>query len=89
MKISSYFVESTKLRRKIKMDKETNYRLLGIYETLELLAKASHINMTLIWMTATMAVIAAINSLIQVYVYKWLVFMIVSLCSLIIYNVRK
>lgn len=57
-----------------------------IWETLDLLFKATQVNTILIWLTATMAIIAAINSLTgQTVLVKAIIFMFVGLVSLAMY----
>lgn len=73
-------VEPTKAPEKEYIDKD---------EALEKLLKASDMIITLVWMAATMSIIAAINSLDgQTVLIKGLIFMIVGLVSLVIYNKR-
>jgi len=56
---------------------------------LDLLFKAAQINTTLIWMAATMATIAAINSLTgSTVLIKAVIFMMIGLISLVMYKKR-
>jgi len=75
----------------IEKDEKERQSQYNIGQAFEDLFKATQINTTLIWMAATMAVIAAINSLtgtLRTIIAKSLVFMAISLVSLWIYNKR-
>jgi len=62
---------------------------IGKEEALEKLLQIADINNLMIWTAATMSIIAAINSLTgPTVITKCLVFMIISLVSLIIYRKR-
>jgi len=60
--------------------------MTDIKEALEDIFKAIHINTLLVWTATVMATIAAINTLINTQIYRWLVFLAVGLISLLIYN---
>ena len=56
-------------------------------ETIDLIFKETKINTTLIWLAATMSVIAAINSLTGATVLiKAVIFMAIGLVSMVIYK---
>jgi len=70
-------------------EKQQHESYINQEEALEKLLKAADLNITLVWMAATMSVIAAINSLDgPTALVKGLIFMIIGGISLFIYNKR-
>lgn len=55
-------------------------------EDIEFLYKATIVNTNLLWSAVTFSIVAAVNSLISGVIFKWLVFMIIALISLILKN---